>query len=109
MARGLGSAVQWQRALLLLTSVGLTGAAISQVGAIGFVGLIAPHLARRLVGPAHEGSMPVAGLIGGLLVLASDFVGRTLFAPIEVPAGIIIALIGAPFFIYLLWRYRGAL
>ncbi|CAN5568315.1 iron ABC transporter permease [soil metagenome] len=109
VARGLGSAVQWQRALLLLTSVGLTGAAISQVGAIGFVGLIAPHLARRLVGPAHEGALPVAGLIGGLLVLASDFVGRTLFAPIEVPAGIIIALIGAPFFIYLLWRYRGAL
>lgn len=109
VARGLGSAVQWQRGLLLLTSVGLTGAAISQVGAIGFVGLIAPHLARRLVGPAHEGSLPVAALLGGLLVLASDFVGRTLFAPVEVPAGIIIALIGAPFFIYLLWRYRGVL
>ena len=109
VARGLGSAVQWQRGLLLLISVGLAGAAISQVGAIGFVGLIAPHLARRLVGPAHEGSMPVAALIGGLLVLASDFVGRTLFAPVEVPAGIIIALVGAPFFIYLLWRYRGVL
>jgi iron complex transport system permease protein len=104
IARGLGSTVQWQRGLLLLTSVGLTGAAISQVGAIGFVGLIAPHLARRLVGPAHEGSLPVTGLLGGLLVLTSDFVGRMLFAPVEVPAGIIIALIGAPFFLYLLWR-----
>lgn len=109
VARGLGTPVAWQRALLLLISVGLTGAAISQVGAIGFVGLIAPHLARRLVGPAHEGSQPVAGLIGGLLVLASDFVGRTLFAPIEVPAGIIIALVGAPFFIYLLWRQHRSL
>lgn len=109
VARGLGTPVAWQRALLLLISVGLTGAAISQVGAIGFVGLIAPHMARRLVGPAHEGSQPVAGLIGGLLVLASDFVGRTLFAPIEVPAGIIIALVGAPFFIYLLWRQHRSL
>jgi iron complex transport system permease protein len=108
VARGLGSAVQWQRGLLLLIAVGLTGAAISQVGTIGFVGLIAPHLARRLVGPAHEGSMPVAALIGGLLVLASDFVGRTLFAPVEAPAGIIIALVGAPFFIYLLWRQRAS-
>jgi iron complex transport system permease protein len=106
VARGLGNPVSVQRGLLLLISVGLTGAAVSQVGAIGFVGLIAPHLARRLVGPAHEGSQPVAGLIGGLLVLASDFAGRTLLAPIEVPAGIIIALIGTPFFIYLLWRQR---
>lgn len=109
VAHGLGSAVQWQRGLLLLIAVGLTGAAISQVGAIGFVGLIAPHMARRLVGPAHEGSQPVATLVGGLLVLASDFVGRTLFAPVEVPAGIIIALVGAPFFIYLLWRQRASL
>lgn len=109
VARGLGSALQWQRGMLLLVAVGLTGAAISQVGAIGFVGLIAPHIARRLVGPAHEGSQPVAALIGGLLVLASDFVGRTHFAPVEVPAGIIIALVGAPFFIYLLWRQRATL
>jgi len=109
VARSLGSPVQWQRGLLLLTSVGLTGAAISQVGAIGFVGLMSPHMARRLVGPAHEGSLPVTGLIGGLIVLASDFIGRTVFAPIEVPAGIIIALIGAPFFIYLLWQSRSSL
>jgi iron complex transport system permease protein len=109
VATGLGSAVQWQRGLLLLISVGLTGAAISQVGAIGFVGLMAPHIARRLVGPAHEGSLPVAGLIGGLLLLASDFVGRTIFAPSEVPAGIIIAIVGTPFFIYLLWQQRGTL
>jgi len=71
--------------------------------------LMAPHMARRLVGPAHEGSQPAAALIGGLIVLVSDFIGRTLFAPVEVPAGIIIALVGAPFFIYLLARYRGTL
>jgi iron complex transport system permease protein len=109
VAQGVGVAVTWQRGLLLLASVGLTGAAISQVGTLGFVGLMAPHLARQLVGPAHEGALVVTGLVGGLLVLAADFMGRTLFAPIEVPAGIIIALIGAPFFIFLLWRYRGEL
>jgi iron complex transport system permease protein len=109
VAQGVGVAVTWQRGLLLLASVGLTGAAISQVGTLGFVGLMAPHLARRLVGPAHEGALVVTGLVGGLLVLAADFMGRTLFAPVEVPAGIIIALIGAPFFIFLLWRYRGEL
>lgn len=109
VAQGVGVAVTWQRGLLLLASVGLTGAAISQVGAVGFVGLMAPHVARRLVGPAHEGALVVTGLVGGVLVLAADFVGRAAFAPIEVPAGIIIALIGAPFFIFLLWKYQGSL
>lgn len=109
VAQGVGVPVTLHRGLLLLASVGLTGAAISQVGAVGFVGLMAPHVARRLVGPAHEGALVVTGLIGGLLVLAADFVGRTAFAPTEVPAGIIIALIGAPFFIFLLWKHQGSL
>ena len=104
IATGLGGRVTWQRATLLITSAALTGAAISQVGALGFVGLIAPHIARRLVGPMHEGSQMITALTGGLLVLASDFVGRALFAPLEIPAGIVIALVGAPFFIYLLWK-----
>jgi iron complex transport system permease protein len=104
VATGLGARVTWQRAGLLLASAALTGAAISQVGTLGFVGLIAPHLARRLVGPMHEGSQLVAALAGGLLVLTSDFVGRAIFAPTEIPAGIVIALVGAPFFIYLLWK-----
>lgn len=104
VARSLGVRMQMQRGLLLLSAVGLTAAAISQVGALGFVGLIAPHLSRRLVGPAHEGNLFLSAMIGGVLVLASDFAGRVLFSPSEVPAGIITALIGAPFFMYLLWR-----
>lgn len=107
IATGLGGRVTWQRATLLITSAALTGAAISQVGALGFVGLIAPHIARRLVGPMHEGSQVITALTGGLLVLASDFVGRALFAPVEIPAGIVIALVGAPFFIYLLLKSHG--
>lgn len=109
VAQGVGVAVTWRRGLLLLASVGLTAAAISQVGAIGFVGLMAPHVARRLVGPAHEGALVVTALVGGLLVLAADFAGRAAFSPVEVPAGIIIALIGAPFFIFLLWKHQGTL
>lgn len=104
VARGLGIHMQAQRGLLLLAAVGLTAAAISQVGALGFVGLVAPHLSRRLVGPGHEGNLAISAMIGGLLVVASDFVGRTVMSPAEIPAGIITALIGAPFFVYLLWR-----
>ncbi len=104
VARGLGIHMQAQRGLLLLSAVGLTAAAISQVGALGFIGLLAPHLSRRLVGPSHEGNLYISAMIGGLLVVASDFVGRVVMSPAEIPAGIITALIGAPFFVYLLWR-----
>ncbi len=104
VARGLGVHMQAQRGLLLLAAVGLTAAAISQVGALGFVGLVAPHLSRRMVGPGHEGNLCISAMIGGLLVVASDFIGRVALSPAEIPAGIITALIGAPFFVYLLWR-----
>lgn len=102
VANGLGSRVPVQRGLLLLTAVALAGSTVAAAGTIGFVGLVAPHLARRLVGPLHEGVLPVAGVLGALIVVASDLVGRTLFAPIELPCGLITAAIGAPFFIYLL-------
>jgi iron complex transport system permease protein len=92
--------------LLLLTAVALAAATVAAAGTIGFVGLIAPHLGRRLVGPDHGGLLPTAGLLGALLVVAADLVGRTVAAPIELPAGLITAAIGAPFFIALLWRQR---
>lgn len=104
VARGVGVTVARQRGLLLLTAVALAGATVAAAGTIGFVGLMAPHLARRLVGPGYEGVVPTAALIGGLLVVASDLIGRTVFAPIEVPCGIVTALIGAPFFIWLLYH-----
>ncbi len=104
MARGLGASVQLYRNLLLIAAVALAGASVAAAGTIGFVGLIAPHIARRLVGPNHEGLLPTAGLLGSLIVVAADLVGRTIAAPIELPCGLITAAIGAPFFIYLLWR-----
>ena len=106
VARGLGSAVERQRGLLLLISVALTGAAVATAGTITFVGLIAPHLGRILVGPSHEGLMPTAAMMGGAIVVIADLVGRTAFAPIELPCGVVTAAIGAPYFIFLLVRYR---
>ena len=107
VARGLGTQVTWRRGLLMVTAVALAGATVAAAGTIGFVGLMAPHLGRRLVGPDQAGLLPTAGVLGGLLVVASDLIGRTLFAPIELPCGLITAAVGAPFFIYLLWRQRG--
>jgi iron complex transport system permease protein len=106
VARGLGSPVAWRRGLLLLTAVALAAATVAAAGTIGFVGLMAPHIARRLVGPDHSGLLPTAGVIGALIVVAADLIGRTIFAPIELPVGLITAIVGAPFFIYLLWRSR---
>jgi iron complex transport system permease protein len=108
IARGLGVRVVQRRALLLLTAVALAGATVAAAGTIGFVGLMAPHIGRRLVGPDHAGLLPTAGLIGALTVVSADLVGRTLFAPIELPVGLVTAAVGAPFFIYLLWRQRRA-
>ena len=108
MARGLGSAVEWQRVFWLLISVGLSGACVATAGTIGFVGLMAPHLARQMVGTQHEGLIPTAALIGGLMVALADLLGRSLFAPIELPCGVVTAAVGAPYFLYLLYRNRNA-
>ncbi|MEB3357716.1 MAG: iron ABC transporter permease [Synechococcales bacterium] len=106
LARGIGSPVEWRRGLLLVISVALAGAAVATAGTVGFVGFIAPHIARRLVGPTHEGLLPTAALTGGLLVVLADLVGRTLFAPIELPCGLVTSALGAPYFLYLLIQRR---
>jgi iron complex transport system permease protein len=108
VARGLGSRVEWKRGLLLISSVALAGSSVATAGTIGFVGLMAPHLSRQLVGASHEGLIPVTALTGGVMVLLADFVGRSLFAPIELPCGVITAAIGAPYFLYLLYRNQTA-
>ncbi|MBW4649600.1 MAG: iron ABC transporter permease [Kastovskya adunca ATA6-11-RM4] len=106
IARGLGMRVEWQRSLLLLTSAAMAGAAVATAGAISLVGLMAPHLGRQLVGPNHEGLMLASALMGGLIVVLADWLGRILFAPIEIPCGVITAAVGAPYFLYLLIRNR---
>jgi ABC transporter len=90
---------------LLVLSL-LTGALISASGTIGFVGLIIPHLARALVGTAHRRLLPVAALSGGLFMLWVDALARSLLPNTELPVGIFTALIGAPFFVYVMVRKR---
>jgi len=102
IARGVGCPVEWRRGLLLVTSVALAGGAVATAGTVGFVGFIAPHIARRLVGPSHGGLLLSAGLTGGLLVVVADLIGRSAFAPIELPCGLVTSAIGAPYFLYLL-------
>jgi len=106
VATSAGANVQRQRFILLLMSTALVGGAVAFAGGIGFVGLMAPHMARRLVGSSFGALLPVAALLGGLLVMLADLIGRTLFLPLEVPAGVFTAAIGAPYFIYLLFKTR---
>ncbi|MEM7587779.1 MAG: iron ABC transporter permease [Acidobacteriota bacterium] len=101
-ALGLGVEVSWERPLLLLLATALASVAIAAVGTLGFVGLMAPHMARQLVGGGHRALMPVAMLTGMLLVVLADAAGRAM--PLEVSAGILTALFGAPFFIWILLR-----
>ncbi|SFB12204.1 MULTISPECIES: iron ABC transporter permease [unclassified Bacillus (in: firmicutes)] len=108
VATGAGAKVQKHRFILLLVSTGLIGTSVAFAGGIGFVGLMAPHMARRLVGSSFGALLPAAAIIGGILVMCADLIGRTLFSPLEVPAGVFTAAIGAPYFIYLLFKTRNS-
>lgn len=108
IAKGVGSAVQRQRFVLLFVCTALAGAAVAFGGGIGFVGLMAPHMARRIVGGSFGAVLPTSALIGATVVVVADLVGRTAFAPLDVPAGVFTATIGAPYFIYLLIKTRNA-
>lgn len=108
-AIGLGVRLQQLTLLRFFAPVLLTSASVSCVGSLGFVGLMAPHMARFLLRGGQVALLCGSALIGALLVLATDTIGRLAFAPLQIPAGIVIALVGCPFFIVLLWRRRDAL
>jgi iron complex transport system permease protein len=107
MATGLGAAVARQQIWLLAAAVGLASSCVAVSGSIGFVGLIAPHLARRLVGNRYQVVLPATALAGGFLVLVADTLGRWVLQPTEIPTGIVVAVIGAPYFLYLMFRTKG--
>ncbi|PNG04621.1 ABC transporter permease [Stutzerimonas stutzeri] len=105
-ARHLGFDVErLKRELVLCTALGV-GAAVAAAGMIGFVGLVVPHLVRLMTGPDHRLLLPASALAGGSLLLLADLLARLLLAPAELPIGIVTALLGAPFFLYLLLRGR---
>ncbi|MBB6451070.1 iron complex transport system permease protein [Geomicrobium halophilum] len=106
IAVGLGAKIQWQRFLMILISVGLAGVAVAFAGGVGFVGLMAPHIGRFFVGRSFAALVPVSALIGGWMVVVADVIARTAFLPLDLPVGVLISGIGAPFFLYLLYRNR---
>lgn len=105
-ATGLGVPVAREQLKLLSAAVGLAASCVAVSGGIGFVGLIGPHLARLLVGPKHQLLLPASALAGSLLVITADTIGRWILQPMEVPTGIVVAVIGAPYFLYLLARSK---
>ncbi|MEV0719052.1 iron ABC transporter permease, partial [Asanoa sp. NPDC050611] len=106
--RVLGVRLDRTRLVALVAAALLTSTAVSAVGVVGFVGLVAPHAARALVGSRHSRALPVAALLGALMVSGADTLGRTVIAPAQIPAGLVTALIGTPYFVWLLWRSRTA-
>lgn len=106
-AHSLGMSVERTRTLLLIMAAMLAGASVSFAGLLGFVGLIVPHMARRLVGSESRYLVPLCALGGAGFVTLCDLGARLLFAPYELPVGILLSVIGGPFFIFLLLRSKG--
>jgi iron complex transport system permease protein len=107
VAASLGVAVDGERLRMLGVATVLTATCVAIGGHIGFLGLAAPHLARRLVGVRHGVLFPAAALCGAILLLAADSLGRRLFAPVEIPAGVLVGILGGAYFLYLLTRSKG--
>ncbi|WP_339216722.1 iron ABC transporter permease [Solibacillus sp. FSL W8-0372] len=103
----LGISLEKEKVKLLLASVGLVSACVSVSGSIGFIGLMAPHIARQLVGIHHRYMMPVSLFIGAILLVFSDYIAKTVFSPVELSVGIVVSLVGIPYFLYLLVKSKG--
>jgi iron complex transport system permease protein len=103
-ARGLGLPAERSRLLAMGLAVALAAAAVSTVGTVGFVGLVAPHAARLLVGGNHRRLLPIAFLLGATGLVAADVIGRVALAPTQIPSGLVAAVLGAPYFVWLLRR-----
>jgi ABC-type Fe3+-siderophore transport system permease subunit len=101
---GLGLSVRRTRLIVALIAVMLASAAASIVGAVGFIGLLAPHAARMLAGPSHRHSYTLGILFGAALLVGADWIGRILIAPKEIPSGIVVSLLGAPYLLFLMIR-----
>lgn len=106
IAYGLGASVEGERRKLLGAAVAMAASCVAVSGSISFVGLISPHLARKLVGPRHIVLLPVCAMVGAVLVSAADTIARVIVQPSEIPTGIMAAIIGAPYFLYLLAKSK---
>lgn len=106
LASSMGLSVKFYRVFIMVIASILAGSAVSVTGTIGFVGLIAPHTARILIGNDHKFLIPLSALLGAILLVLSDTVARTVFLPTELSVGIITSVLGAPFFLWLLYNKR---
>lgn len=102
----LGFPLDWTRRLVILAVAILVGVSVSSAGVIGFIGLVVPHLLRLLLGPDHRVLLPACALLGSIILVFADILSRTIAAPAEVPIGIVTAMLGAPFFLWLLHRQK---
>jgi iron complex transport system permease protein len=109
VSKNLGLSIEVSRILVIITASILAGSAVSVAGTIGFLGLVAPHASRMLIGNDNRYLIVLSGLFGGLLLVVADTFARTLFSPLEIPVGIITAALGAPFFLFLLYQRRSSL
>lgn len=107
-ARSLGMRTGLMRFVFLMLAALLAGSAVSLAGLVGFVGLVTPHAVRFLVGPDARYQLPLCALAGAAFALACDLVARLLFAPYELPVGIVMSALGGPFFLWLLLKRREA-
>jgi iron complex transport system permease protein len=107
ISKGLGSSVEKNRFILMILSAAMAAGAVAVGGGISFVGLISPHISRKLTSSSFDNIVPLSTLVGGIIVVLSDTAARTLFFPMDLPVGIFTAGIGAPFFIYLLLKNQG--
>jgi iron complex transport system permease protein len=103
-ASGLGVNVRRTRLMAMTVGVLLAAGAVACVGTVGFIGLIAPHMVRLLTGHKLRQSMFLSALAGAVMLVLADTIGRTVMAPTEIPSGILIAIIGTPYFLYLMYR-----
>lgn len=106
IAKGVGVKIERERIVLLIVAVILSSTAVSVAGAIGFIGLMGPHIAKSIVGPRHQLFLPLSVLLGAFLLVLSDTVGKVILQPSGIPAGIIVAIIGAPYFLYLMYKTK---
>jgi len=108
-ARSLGVEVEQVKKVIFIMAALLTGAVVSVSGVIGFIGMVIPHAVRMVFGADHRLLLPASALVGGTSLLVADTIARSAFAPGEIPVGVVTALVGGPFFIYLLMRRRAGL
>ena len=104
IAKGLGLRVELTRIVMTAIAAMLAASSVSVVGLLGFVGLIVPHAARLILGSDYRFLLPGAAVLGAAVVMLSDTFARTIFSPVEIPVGIVMAVLGVPFFLYLLRR-----